>query len=785
MSNAAEYYDDARILDQLAYDFRIADYPRGLNRARINDLANGAPPYTETEVQENGISVNVNSLELTSLAHAGRMQFLQGFVKPGKYFSCQTDYGPTHDRQRRSEVVTREFNRILKNSVNYYETIRGQFAQLVLHGVSPSVWENRYELIPRVLGIEDCLLPSGTLLGFRNLPHLFLYRSFTAMELYKLVYGPGEPDPGWNLQLVESALKWAKDQASTLLHSYWPEIWSPEKQAEREKGSSLYYGCDEMPTIDCFDIYVYVDDGKKSGWVRRIILDAWSTPANTGTGYTMARRDMGGLEKTKQGDFLYTSKKRRVASNISELATWQFADLSAVAPFRYHSVRSLGFMLYALCHIQNRLRCSFMESVFEALCMLMKVKNRDDVQRALQVSIGNRKFIDDSFEFVKAQDRWQVNANLAELGLSENDKLIKSHAGTMTPQIDFKDRTEKTKFQVMAELNVTQALVGAALQQAYQYKKFEYIEMFRRGCIRNSKDPLVREFQARCVRQNVPPDSIQAELWEIEPERIMGAGNKTMELAIAEQLMMWRPMYDPASQRMILREATAALTDDPARASLLVPNEPEPSDTVAAAEGDAAKILVGVPASPQSGINELEYVQTMLGVMGMRVQKANQSGGMMAPEEIAAMNTMAQQVSQHIKVLAGDKNQAEAVAQFGQQLGMIMNMVKKFAKSLEQQMKAQAGQNGNGAGPDPETIGKIQSEQIKAQAKAQNMRESHAQKTEQRQVQFTQKLQQDAARTQAEIQRDALRTAAEIERDAIQTAAEIRQEAQRPKTSKE
>lgn len=785
MSNPTNYWDDARILDQLGYDFRIADYPRGLNRARINDLANGVPPYTETEVQENGISVNVNSLELTSLAHAGRMQFLQGFVKPGKYFSCQTDFGPLHERQRRSEVVTREINRILKNSVKYYETIRGQFAQLVLHGISPSVWENRHQLIPRVIGIEDCLVPSGTILGFENLPHLFLYRSFTAMELYRLVYGCGEPDPGWNLPLVDGALKWARDQASTLLHSYWPEIWSPEKQSEREKGSSLYYGSDEMPTINCFDIYVYVDDGKKSGWVRRIILDAWSTPANTGTGYSMARRDMSGLEKIKQGDFLYTSKKRRIASNLSEISTWQFADLSAVAPFRYHSVRSLGFMLYALCHIQNRLRCSFMESVFEALCMLMKVKSKDDVQRALQISIGNRKFIDDSFEFVKAQDRWQVNANLAELGLNENDKLIKSHAGTMTPQIDFKDRTEKTKFQVMAELNVTQALVGAALQQAYQYKKFEYMEIFRRGSMKNSKDPLVREFQARCARQGVPPDALQADLWEVEPERIMGAGNKTMELAIAEQLMQWRPMYDPASQRMILREATSALTDDPARANLLVPDEPEPSDTVAAAEGDAAKILVGVPASPQSGINEIEYIQTMLGIMGMRVQKANQTGGMMAPEEIVAMNAMAQQVSQHIQVLAGDKNQSEAVAQFGQQLGMIMNMVKKFAKSLEQQMQAQAGQNGNGAGPDPETIGKIQADQIKAQAKAQNMRESHAQKSQQRQAQFDQKLQQDAAKTQAEIQTDALKTAAQIERDAIQAASDITNESRKRASSEE
>jgi len=38
---------------------------------------------------------------------------------------------------------------------------------------------------------------------------------------------------------------------------------------------------------------------------------------------------------------------------------FQFADLSAVAPFRYHSVRSLGWLLYAVINLQNRLRCKF------------------------------------------------------------------------------------------------------------------------------------------------------------------------------------------------------------------------------------------------------------------------------------------------------------------------------------------------------------------------------------------------------------------------------------------
>src|SRR5262245_14894608 len=114
MSMTGNWWDDARMLDQVCYDSKLADYPRGLKLARIDNRANGKPPYTDAEVQANGIAVNVNSLELTSLAHSARMQFLQGFIKPGKYFSCTTDFGPVHDQQRRSSIFTQEINRALK-----------------------------------------------------------------------------------------------------------------------------------------------------------------------------------------------------------------------------------------------------------------------------------------------------------------------------------------------------------------------------------------------------------------------------------------------------------------------------------------------------------------------------------------------------------------------------------------------------------------------------------------------------------------------------------------------
>src|SRR5262249_52475926 len=151
----------------------------------------------------------------------------------------------------------------------------------------------------------------------------------------------------------------------------------------------------------------------------RIILDSWSTPMNSGYGGGFQKKT-GDVYNRKKSNFLFNPGKRKYAARREELISFQFADLSAVAPFRYHTVRSLGFMIFAVCQVQNRLRCKFNETVFENMTMLFKVKSMDDAQNALKANLVNKGFIDDSLQFIPASERFQINAALVELGLEQN-----------------------------------------------------------------------------------------------------------------------------------------------------------------------------------------------------------------------------------------------------------------------------------------------------------------------------------------------------------------------------
>lgn len=759
---------------------RQSDFIRGQDRARIDSLFNGRPPYSEQEVTENAININVNDLSATRLGHDARAQFYSAFLKPGQYFSCKTDSGAQHKRREYGTIVTNEINKRMKRSLDYFECFRSKFALNILHGIGPAIWDNEDNWCPEPMAISDLLIPANTLLTFKNLPFFAVQRSYTAPQLIKMARGKNT-DPGWNTELVEECIRWIDRESMALLGQNYPDIWSPEKVEERIKGSGSFYCGDAVPTLNVFDFFYWSDEGKSRGWRRRMVIDDWVYSGAIATG---SKNEKLGFIKNQ---FLYDSKERVFAEKRSEIFSCQFADLSAVSPFHYHTVRSLGFLLYAVCHMQNRLRCKFNESVFEALTMYFRVKNEDDVQRALKVNLVNKGFIDESLSFVPAQDRFQVRADLVSLGLQSNQQLMEQNVASYRQNPNFAaDNIEKTKFQVMAEMNATTQLVSAGLTQAYRYQDFEYEEVFRRFTRKNSQDPDVISFQSKCLAQKVPEKILyNPAAWEIESERVMGGGNKTMEMAIAQQLMQYRQLYDPEAQRTILRDVTLALTDDPARANDLVPQEPTISNSVHDAQLSIGTLMTGAPLAIKGGINRQEYIAALLISMQAIVQQIEQTGGMATKEQLIGLQNVSSYIAQNIEVLAQDESSKQLVKQFGDQLGQLNNVVKGYAQRYAEQAQAEQGGNGD---ISAETMAKIQSEQIKAQAKAANTRESHAARTAQKQISFEMDEQRKQQQFETDLQHQQMESAMDLRFKAMeaQLAALTKQLSvqQKPETTK-
>jgi hypothetical protein len=94
--------------------------------------------------------------------------------------------------------------------------------------------------------------------------------------------------------------------------------------------------------------------------------------------------------------------------------------------------------------------------------------------------------------------------------------------------------------------------------------------------------------------------------------------------------------------------------------------------------------------------------------------------------------------------LMQDKTAKAKVKEYKDDLAKLMNLVKAAGQRLAEQQKKMAQQNGNGQ--QAETQAKLQGQMMLNQAKAKNMRDSHAQRTAERQLQFEQQMKQDAQR---------------------------------------
>lgn len=767
-------FKSAGSIEEVVWAMKCADLPRSANRARINNLFNGERPFTAAEQAENKITVNVNFLDATRIAHDARRQYTQAFLKPGNFFTVKVDKGPIHERTFWGEIITKEINKKLKRSHMYGETLRNVFAQLVLHGVGPVTWANKQDWCPSMHMMGDVLLPSRTLRSFENLPYFAIFRRYTAAELYTATHGK-RVDAGWNMDVVNKALKWAAIQRGKAQGGI-DATWSPEKIAEDIKSDTGMYASDQVPTIDCWDYYFKEELDKEFGWKRRIVLD---TPSKSAVGAD-TKNILDG-----RNEYLFDPGNRNYANRLSQIIHFQFGDGSVVPPFRYHSVRSLGILLYAVCHLQNRLRCKFNDSVFESLLQYFRVANPDDAERLKQIDLIAYGIIPDGLNFVKAEERWAIKENLVATAMNLNRQSMAEQSTSFTQDfgLDPGKKQDKTATQIAAEVNASNAMVGAMLQEGYSYQTPQYEEICRRFCIPNSRNLDVREFRKECLKQGVPESALDASTWIVATERVIGNGNKTIELAQVNLLMQHIDRYDPDSQRIILRRYTFAACDDPALADELVPMEKNAvTDSVHDAQLAAATLLMGLQMGLKQGVNHGEYAATLIGMMNSEVQKILARGGMATAEEIAGLQNIAGQdiegqpiegngAANHIAILAMEKANAQAVKQLNDLLGGLMNEVKAFAQRLAEQQ----GEQGNGQ-LAPEDAVKLKGQLAIAETKAELMRQAGEMKLDQSQQKHALKTQQNIEKHELSMAEKIRSTQVEEAATDLKTAGEIRRD---------
>jgi hypothetical protein len=763
-------FDTVAAVEEKVWDMRLADQTRADDRKVLLRLYNGRPPFDEATAKENNIQINMNDLSGPNVLAQARSQWNNAHFKPSNFFSAKPDAGPGHKRSEWAATFSSHANRLIKRDRRMVGLVRSQGANTMLFGIGPANWKDRRTIIPNPIPVGSLLIPSETEIDdFDNLECFAVFREWTVSQLYDMTHGP-KVDAGWNMDMVQRAYDYIKDDFRKSPNSLAFE-YMPERMEELSKQDKGLYGSDAVPTVDVWDFYFRGEDG--NGWYRRVILD--SNAGQDMTSYSESKQRP--PSRNKIGDkeqFLYTSGKRKYANSCSEIIHCQFGDCSAYAPFKYNAVRGLGWMMWGVCELQNRLHCKFNEGVFEQLMWFFQTAGNQDLIRLKKANFEHMGIIPQGIKFLTANERYTPNAPLIEMAFARNRQQLGDISNSFTKSYDQANSQGRTATETMAIVNSSQALSSGILELSYTYQKFLYIEMVRRLCLKNSTDPMAREFRLACIQDDIPPDMLDVNKWSIEPEQVLGGGNKTLQMASVGFLNTIRKNMPPDGQRVIDHISVEAATDQPDLAEEIAPlGENKPiSNSTNMAQLATERLLRGLPfQAPKDAVYE-DYVMVWMHDMGLTIQKIMQRGGTATPDEMVGLMNLGKNISDFLGIMATNEDEKEKTKQFEDAFGQLMNHVKALGQRLQEAMKKQAGANGAGPQGDPKAAAQVQATLLMGQTKAKILEASAALKQQHKDQGFQADQKRKDATTSAEITRSGVRTRHELLANRLRALAE-------------
>ena len=762
-------FDNASEVETAVWDMRLSEQVRAADREVLLRLYDGKPPFSEETAEENGIQVNLNDLTGANvICNASRM-WNSAHLRGTNFFTAKPDSGPAHKRSAWGISVTTRANRPLKRHPRMIGQVKATGKNTLLFGIGPTNWTTRRGIIPKPVPVGSLLIPDETEIEDLEdaLSYYAIFREYNAEQLYDMTHGP-RTDPGWNLPLVEAQWRYIKDELRKSPNSIAYQFM-PERLEQLEKQSKGYLGSDAAPTCDVWDFYCKQSELGK-GWYRRMIVDWYVgdqmvTYSKTGS-RPQSKNDLG-----KGSEFLYTSGKRKYADSLGEILHCNFGDLSPYAPVKYHSLRGLGWMLWGVCELQNRLHCKFNEAVFESLMWYFQVAGNQDLVRLKKVNFEHMGVIPHGVRWLTTAERFTPNAPLVQMAFGRNQQLIDNASMSYTQSSDRNEQSrEETATKTMAIVNAANALTSSVLDASYGQETFKYREMLRRLMLKNSNDPMARAFRLGVLQDGVPEEMLDVERWDVQPEQIVGGGNKTVQMATVNFLNQIRKNLPPDGQRLVDHISVEAATDQPDLAEEIAPiGEQTPiSNSMHDAQLATDRLLRGLPYQPPKEAVFEDYVKVWLHDLAAEIQKGMAAGGMVPPDQLQGLQNFGKTIGDFIGEMARNEDEKEKVKEYEDAFGKLMNHVKAFEQRLQQALKAQQPKPGANGQSD----GKREAALIMAKTKAEIAANSAAQRTAQKQRQWEMGETRKDLQTQSDIARQNVRTRHELLANRLKALAE-------------
>lgn len=645
-------------------------------RAKIQGLVDGNPPYDDVKLRQLGLGfkTNVNFLEMRAAldGSAGASHELYGEVPTLIELKQNIPEQENLPIGTWAGVISEEFSTTVLDWSGFLPFMDMVARESDKFGLGIGGWTNEYDWRPKAFETGNFMTYSKARFDIDALQVFCIRDEIPASELLE--------------KLELKAHNWKLDNLKKLLNKVYNKDKGASGKDNQTSDNEAYqkdiriYASPEQEVTDFQGVPVVhlVAKELKSGKITHLIIP----------------------DDDELRMFIYEGRDR--FEKMSHILWW--------LPYNYgnglvRSAQGLATMMRPHCELSDRFLCNIFDGGQIAASMVIQPNAPTDASKLQIVRMGPFTVLPAGLNAIQSTFAPNVSALIELRDLSS--QIMKNNTGIYRqhPEMFGENQPDKTARQVVEETSKEARHEKSHVAFRYMFYDRLYREMFRRMTnpeVLTSDEKVyypgkaeALDFFNRCRARNVPEEVLlnASTLFRVYATRAIGLGSLGVRLDLTNQLLQVRPLLDEQGKQNAVREWLTVRVGhrnvDRFKAPINRDDIPSNEQSIATLENNdfAEGSVVPVGADQLHAIHIRIHIEPIQQVVEVFEQTRGQGFDYKKAYAILAIGLP--HIAQHLEYLQQDPAYKDFVAQIAEFLTKATQLAKLFEAQMAKQRKAE------------------------------------------------------------------------------------------------
>jgi hypothetical protein len=701
---------------KILQEMRRQDKARAANRAMIQAMFDGEPPYRAADLVNTGQGArsNLNFDEAGALLENAMSGYVDLFASTENFMDVRLKHGsyPLPLKKDYEQKLSASFTQMLRRWRCFFTRFLRNCHHFLSEGISVCYFLDTFDWRWEVAKFGEFYLPDNTKADMDALETAGGIQGYRLAKLYSKIRNEKSATAmGWKVEAVKKMMVEAAHETNY-----------PGKTGEKADWETLQVS---IKNNDAFWSTCSAEVQVGHLWVKEF-SGRWS-------------HFMIPFLAADATDFLY----EKVNKFEEERVPFFIFSYGLGSNAYYHGIRGLGHKIYPHIQVSNRLHNQVVDSAMLSSSLLIQPKDEEAMKSLALIYYGPYAVLPPKHAMVDQRVMPNLGQNAMPV-ISSMSNMLQAKTGQYNSLGVFADSKERTRFEMEAYVARLAKLSITALNLFYEPWEMMLREVLRRVANRHYSALIPGGAFVVDTKKRTHALGVPSEVWEqIDFEscvvfRAVGGGSPEARIAKLNNLAQMAPAMDEVGQHNLLRDRVAAELGSYELASRYVAEAPQNrttmDDKVAWLENNQMEQGTQVPVFP----HEFHLVHLKIHIAKLTEwNDAVNQGTAELREILEPMTLLHVHCVQHVEQGGKDPSATEAYAYFRQALQHIGGTIWNGHKEMEREMRKQAQEGGTvDQGLSPQMVKMLNEHNVKLSI----MKEKHDMQMQMDQARFAAKM---------------------------------------------